>query len=76
MVSVGDRVRFTQSVDRFPHFIVPRGATGTVTSEDLGVIWIRVDQQIRGAEPWENEVSWDESADGPLADYVEVLGAA
>lgn len=51
------RVTLTRTVERYPHFTVPAGSTGTVdTSEWEGNGWIQVkwDDQIDGAEEWDN----------------------
>jgi hypothetical protein len=63
---VGDRVRLTRDVERYPHFTAPAGTTGVVTrvsrsapSPSAGVtLLIRADSKIRGAEPWGNEIEW------------------
>ncbi len=54
---VGERVRLTQDVERYPHFIAPKGAEGVVVSED-DVYAVKLDVFVPGAEEWENEVHW------------------
>ncbi len=54
----GTRVRLTRDVDRFPHFIAPKGAEGTVTSVDEYALCVRLDETLPGAEDWDNEVHW------------------
>jgi hypothetical protein len=79
----GSRVRLTQDVDRYPHFVARAGSTGTVV--DLGdpqiVLAVRLDEPLAGAEEWHNEVHWlagdaelnDLSVDAYLALYVELV---
>ncbi len=49
---------FVDAVERYPHFTVPAGATGTVTNSDDDYYAVKVDQPIAGAEEWDNEVIW------------------
>ena len=57
--AVGDRVALTRDVERFPDFIAPKGATGTVVmAERDGALAVRMDQAITGAEEWDNEIHW------------------
>ena len=77
-LTVGTRVRLRHAVDRFPHFLAPAGATGTVTStptaDPAGTLCVRMDEIIEGAEEWENEIVWSVGdGDNPLRD-LEVLG--
>lgn len=68
--TVGMRVRLKHEVWRYPHFIVEKGATGTVV--DIGapdVFAVCMDEKIEGAEEWENEVHWyPENGDDPSLD--------
>lgn len=57
-MTIGDRVRFKHPVDRFPHFVVPAGATGEVVTLDEGIAEIRVDDPPEGMEEWENKMQW------------------
>lgn len=73
---VGTRVRLTQDVDRYPHFIAPAGAIGTVVfSDDDGYLSIHMDETIPGAEEWGNEVQFlaDDGGDDEIDDSVEVI---
>lgn len=56
----GTRVRLTFPVDRFPHFRVDKGATGTVTAAagDDRIFAVTLDVPVDGAEDWENEIQW------------------
>jgi len=77
----GARVRLTADVERFPHFIAPKGATGTVEiqpdlSGELEVYAVRLDKPLEGAEEWANEIHWyPANGDDPAAD-LEVIEAA
>ncbi len=58
-LTTGTRVRLIHDVDRYPHFIAPEGATGTVV--DIGdpmVFAVKLDVHIDGAEDWDNEIHW------------------
>lgn len=68
-------VRLKVDVDRYPHFIAPAGATGTVVDhgDSQMVLAVRLDEYLPGAEEWENEVQWyDEPAAWALS-QVEVV---
>ncbi len=56
--AVGAKVLFVDALERYPHFTVPAGATGTVTNSDDDYYAVKVDQPIPGAEEWDNEVIW------------------
>lgn len=56
-ITEGARVRFTRSLERFPHFTVPEGAVGEVVEEaSHEIVCVRMDEPLPGAEPWDNEV--------------------
>lgn len=69
----GDRVRLIHDVDRYPHFIAPAGATGTVVDHgDPSIaLAVRLDEILEGAEEWENEVHWLDY--DPCEDVVALL---
>lgn len=72
----GTRVRLRRDVERFPHFIAPKGATGTVVdngSPDVFAVYL--DETLPGAEEWKNEVHWIAGYHGDdVAADVEVIG--
>ena len=55
---VGTRVRLTDSAERFPHFIAPKGAVGVVTVADDHLFAVKLDSTLDGCEGWDNEVHW------------------
>lgn len=56
---VGDRVKLVRDVERFPDFIAPAGATGTVSGIEInGDIAVKMDAIITGCEEWNNEIHW------------------
>lgn len=58
-VPIGSSVRLTQDVERYPHFIAPEGMTGVVVDGgDPGLVAVRMDIRVPGAEEWNNEVHW------------------
>lgn len=68
----GTRVRLTQDVERYPHFVAPQGAKGTVTKSRDDLVAVQLDEPLNGAEEWDNEVQW---FDGMVedADFREVF---
>ncbi len=70
----GTRVRLTCDVDRYPHFQVIRGSTGTVTEATEEVFSVRIDVPIPGAEDWHNELHWyPRNCDQWPEDEIEVV---
>lgn len=63
---IGDRIELTESVDKFPDFIADKGLIGTVVyvdNEHKGMIEVKMDKTIKGAEHWDNCVifyGWEE----------------
>lgn len=55
---VGSRGRLRRAVERFPHFVIGAGATGTVTEATESLIALRMDDLVAGSEEWDNEVCW------------------
>ena len=72
----GTKVRLVQSVDRYPSFIAPAGATGVVVddgADESGLILsVLMDEPLEGAEHWGNEVLWAND-DDPRDDLEEIL---
>lgn len=75
----GTRVRLKRDVDRYPDFVAPEGAEGTVTKNWDDLIAVKLDEDLDGAEEWDNEVQWydgmyvDENFRDVFQDDVEVL---
>ena len=72
-LAIGTRVRLTHSVDRFPHFIAPQGAQGTLVISEPAVVAVRLDEHLDGAEEWDNEVCWYPSNGDFPADDMEAI---
>lgn len=77
-LQTGQRVRFTKPLDRYPHFRIDAGMTGTITGMPVDSEWgtvleIKVDQPLGpGAGEWDNCLCWTPE-DGDLADYIAVV---
>ncbi len=72
--TIGTRVRLTHAVDRYPHFIAPKGSTGTVV--DIGcneIFAVRLDEKLDGAEDWMNEIHWSYDELDNVPDDLEVI---
>lgn len=68
---VAARVQLAHDVERYPHFIAPAGALGTVVGHDNGMYSVRLDKPLAGAEDWDNEVHWYlDAGDNPMRDLV------
>jgi hypothetical protein len=73
LLPVGTRVRLSNPVDRYPHFIAEAGSLGTVASSDADVLAVELDEPLAGAEDWDNQVLWSlRDGDQPSWD-LEVL---
>jgi hypothetical protein len=72
MTAAGTRVRLLHDIDRYPHFIATAGSTGTVVDiGDPDIFAVKLDEELLGAEEWENEVHWSLVAgDDPTRDVV------
>lgn len=52
-MNVGDKVKFTAPVDRFPWFLIEAGATGEVTYKDDMFLTVKMDPPFDDAgEMW------------------------
>lgn len=60
-LTVGQRIRLSVDVERYPHFIAKEGSVGTVSfvDEKRKQINVKMDEQIEGCEEWNNEIIWD-----------------
>lgn len=67
----GARVKLRREVERWPHFNIEAGATGTVTEASEHLICLRMDEHVPGAEDWDNALCWTPE-DG---EYIEGLSA-
>lgn len=72
-LTTGTRVRTTQIIDRFPHFIVRPGMEGIVTICNEQTIAVKMDEPIKGAEEWNNEVIWSDVDRGGVLNDLEVV---
>ncbi len=69
----GTRVRLTEEIERYPHFIVRAGMLGTVRRSG-GVFEVRLDETVPGAEEWDNCIVWSEPEDlFDVPDEIEVV---
>ena len=76
LIAHGTRLRLTCDVDRYPHFIAPAGSVGTVVDTSDGVVSVRMDNTIAGAEDWDNEVVWSLRDGDDITAYVELFNDA
>jgi hypothetical protein len=74
----GTRVTLTSDVERYPHFIAPRGTLGTVVDLDDGAVFsVLLDEPLAGAEAWGNHVHWYlDHGDDPTGDVAPAFGGA
>jgi hypothetical protein len=56
-IKVGQRVLFIKDVRQFK-FTVPQGTLGTIEEVNDMSIWVQMDTRIKGAEEWDNQVSY------------------
>lgn len=59
----GSRWALRQPIEKYPHFTVPAGYTGTIMEADCDLIRLRMDAHIPGCEEWDNEIVWSENDD-------------
>lgn len=81
---MGKRVRLKHRVDRFPEFSVPAGVTGTINEVTDGLVSVKLDTPIPGAEDFDNCLHFydattyggDQKPDGwdRFAEQVEYIG--
>lgn len=61
LAPAGARVQLMFDVDRYPHFVAPEGAMGTVVDpaeSGFDMFAVKLDERVPGAETWDNEVLW------------------
>lgn len=62
-----------REIDRYPNFVVPKGAKGTIVEYDPSeIIRVQLDNHLDGAEEWRNEVHWYENADNIEEFHLDV----
>ena len=71
-MKVGTKVRLTQEVDRYPHFIAPEGATGEIIEVILGNVVVQMDDYLKGADEWDNCI-WFGNGLGDPAEDLEIV---
>jgi hypothetical protein len=58
----GLRFRLVRNVERYPQFVAPAGAVGTVVTDSAaelhGYVALKLDAPVPGMEPWDGEVHW------------------
>lgn len=74
MFTPGTRVRLRHSVDRYPHFLAPMGATGTVVVSEEQIFAVKMDETLEGCEEWDNEIVWYEDDLQNVTEALEVIG--
>jgi len=63
-MKIGNRVRLTTRVDRYPHASIPKGETGTVARmDDYVLLSVKLDRPWPGLEEWNNELEFHHGAD-------------
>jgi hypothetical protein len=68
-VAAGARVRLLQPADRYPTFIVPAGAVGTIREVRPDLVSVQMDDPVAGAEEWDNHVHfYDATTYGQASD--------
>ena len=70
-MKIGDRVITIDEVDKYPHFIVPKGKKGTILEYSTDIVRIRMDDYIEDCEEWDNEVhfynaEWHDTNDNEM----------
>lgn len=75
-LKLGDIVRLTRDIDRFPYFRAKKGTTGTVHIVGESLLEVRMHETLENCEEWENGIDWyvDEGDDW-TAD-LEKIGSA
>ena len=69
-MSQGERVRLKRAVDRFPHALVPEGATG-VHVVDQGYHGVMLDDDYPGLNEWANTLWWYCGWDGEEQEFFD-----
>lgn len=73
LMMIGNKIRFFEAWDIFPHCIIEIGATGIVDSIDEGGLWIKLDKEEPTLDEWDNKVQMGLD-DRHFVDYIKVGG--
>jgi hypothetical protein len=57
-VAVGTRWTLKFDVCRYPSFLAAAGMIGTVIEADEGLVRLKMDEHLDGAEAWDNCIEW------------------
>lgn len=57
-LKIGQRVRLLRECGYWRYFMALPGATGTVLYERGYCVGVKMDEPIKGAEPWNNVIFW------------------
>jgi hypothetical protein len=72
--TIGERVRLTREIWRYPHFKAFAGQAGLVVSDEHDIYAVRMDDVIEGAEEWANEIHWyPQNGDVPAEDLERIV---
>jgi hypothetical protein len=82
----GARVVFHEDADRYPHCVVPKGTTGTVSDSCPDGVLVKVDGDVPGltdSAEWEGEFQWFvvhvediDEPEAPFTRFCEHAGCA
>jgi hypothetical protein len=73
---VGERLVLIRDVDRYPHFVAARGSRGTIAEVSPEAVSLRLDEQLPGAEEWDNEIVWSADFGQDIWTDAEALSEA
>lgn len=55
---VGQQVKLSQEVERYPHFLIPVGATGKVKTLRHDLVEVKMDEPVDGMQEWDGCLQW------------------
>jgi len=73
MPAIGERFALIADVERYPHFVAPRGSKGTVADVSGGSVSLRLDDPPPGAGGWDGEIVWGDGLGRGFWEEVERL---
>ncbi len=71
--SADQRIELKRDVNRLPHFVATKGATGTVFLVYHEQLWIKMDKVIEGAQLWQNCVVWCKDRLDQVENDIKIL---